>query len=117
MKVSARIFIAALLLIAFAACFFPLSQAQAQSDLEIEYVASDLWANMYDVAIDGNYAYCVLTYGLLIVDISTPASPSFVSKFYTSGDSEGVTVAGNYAYLADAEEESWKRSGGGGNRG
>lgn len=54
-----------------------------------------------DVRISGNYAYIPGDEGVRIVDISTPASPAMVGYSDASvGDSYGVEVVGNYAYVA-----------------
>jgi len=41
----------------------------------IQYVASTLWSDLRDVAVVGNYANCVLAYGLVILDVTEPLSP------------------------------------------
>ena len=56
------------------------------------------------VAVSGNYAYIADDYeptGLKIIDVSTPSSPSLTGSLNTDGESFGVTVVGNYAYLGD----------------
>ena len=60
------------------------------------------------VAVAGNNAYCVEQEyprgdedGLWIVDISIASNPTEVGFYDTPGDPWGVTVAGNYAYVAD----------------
>ena len=50
----------------------------------------------------GNYAYVADdSNGLVIVDVTNPASPTLKGNYYTAGYSMGVAVAGNYAYVAD----------------
>jgi hypothetical protein len=39
--------------------------------------------------------------GLVIVDVSNPASPTLKGSYNTAGSSHGVAVEGNYAYVAD----------------
>ena len=39
--------------------------------------------------------------GLVIVDISNPAAPVLKGSYATGGDSYGVAISGNYAYVAD----------------
>ncbi len=60
---------------------------------------------VYRIAVSGKYAYVANGYGgLRIVDISNPASPREIG-FYHAEDFDawgGVTVAGNYAYVAGA---------------
>src|SRR4030067_3539335 len=67
----------------------------------VEYVAATLWAGANDVKVVGNYAYCAFVNGLVIIDVSIPSSPTFVSQFYIQGNGLGIFVSGNYAYLAD----------------
>jgi hypothetical protein len=56
----------------------------------------------YDVAVSGNYAFMADdSYGLTVVDISDPGSPSHVVTTGSSGGPAwGVDVAGDYAFLA-----------------
>ncbi len=68
---------------------------------DIEYVGSTLWCSVHDVKVSGNYAYCAFLNGLVILDISNPTTPLFVSQFYTHGYAYGVYISGNYAYIAD----------------
>jgi parallel beta-helix repeat protein len=58
----------------------------------------------YDVVIRDGYAYVADgSYGLKILDLSSPESPELVGAYATSGSAQGVVVEGNYAYVADAE--------------
>ena len=41
--------------------------------------------------------------GLQVIDISDPANPQRVGGYDTAGHAYGVAVAGNYAYVADAD--------------
>ncbi len=53
------------------------------------------------VAVSGNYAYSASGYnGLLVSDITSPASPLFVSHADADGYAVDVAVSGDYAYIA-----------------
>ncbi|WP_321420665.1 PGF-pre-PGF domain-containing protein [uncultured Methanomethylovorans sp.] len=53
------------------------------------------------VAIKDNYAYVASIFGgLLILNISDPAAPTFVSNYVTD-DAQSVDISGNYAYIAN----------------
>jgi hypothetical protein len=57
----------------------------------------------YEVALSGSYAYIADGSGgsgLQIIDVSDPANATFKGSYNTPGDSIGVTVSENYAYLA-----------------
>ena len=45
-----------------------------------EYISSALWSGMKDVAYADGLAYCAVEYGLVIVDVSDPSAPAFVSQ-------------------------------------
>jgi len=70
-------------------------------------------AGAYAVAIAGNYAYVAGGFPahypnsrasyLVVVDVSTPASPTEVALTNTPGWPESVAVAGNYIYVAEGE--------------
>jgi PGF-pre-PGF domain-containing protein len=56
-----------------------------------------------DIAVAGNYAYLIDYWnGFVIVDVSDPSSPAFVYSNYTY-NALGVTIEGNYAYVATAD--------------
>ncbi len=70
---------------------------------EADYIAPGFYAN--GVAVSGNYAYVVFDadgyWGLQIFNISNPTSPNTVGTYNDQDIPVGVTVSGNYAYLAD----------------
>jgi hypothetical protein len=54
------------------------------------------------IAVSGYYAYVAnVGYGLEVVDISNPASPSRVAVYDTPGSAYDVVISGLYAYVAD----------------
>lgn len=56
---------------------------------------------IFDVSINGNYAYLACGTSLRIIDISTPSSPSQVLE-YSNCVPRGVFHDGTYLYLANA---------------
>lgn len=60
-------------------------------------------SSFHDVAIAGNYAYCVGDYGLDIIDILSPSSPRLAASYPDSSDNrvsyQEVEVANNRAYV------------------
>jgi hypothetical protein len=80
------------------ALVFIVAGASAQ---EVEYVGSTLWTGVNDVEVVGNYAYCAFVNGLVILDISDPASPMFISQLYLQGIGYDIDVEGNCAFIAD----------------
>ncbi len=57
-------------------------------------------SDAYGVAISGNYLYIAVSHaGLDVYDISTPASPEFISNVDLDGYANKVEVSGNYAYV------------------
>ncbi len=69
---------------------------------KIDFVNS-IGGSAYGVAVQGNYAYVGEGRNLLIVDISTPASPSKVGHVTLPGLIMSVALFGQYAYIADYE--------------
>jgi len=74
------------------------ANAKAQS---IEYMGSTLWTGARDVEIVGDYAYCAFRNGLVIVNVSNPASPSFMTRLFCRGSGEGIYISGIFAYMAN----------------
>lgn len=66
----------------------------------ITYQGSCLWSHMNDICFAGDYAYCAMHHGLMVVDISDPANPVTVYQHYISeGEGNDIAIAGQYAYL------------------
>jgi len=74
--------------------------AQSQNG-NISYIGSTLWCKPRETTVRGNYEYCVFPHGLLIVDVSDPTSPQYVSKCYIPGNGKAIFVSGGYAYIAN----------------
>ncbi len=62
-------------IVAMLALTFSTNSVQAQN---LEIVSSTLWADLYGVEVSGNYAYCLYTNGLQVLNITDPASPMLV---------------------------------------
>lgn len=58
-----------------------------------------------DVHIEGNLAYCAsATYGVDIIDISSPSNPILCENYDTPGYAHAVFARSNHAYIADGRE-------------
>lgn len=76
------------------------SIAEGQS---IEYIGSTFWSGVNDVVVRGDYCYCAFLHGLVILDVSSPAEPIFVSQLFYQGEGNGIFISGDYAFLADGD--------------
>ena len=56
---------------------------------------------VYGVAVSGTRAYVGVAGGLLVIDISTPASPVIAGSVDTPDNAAGGAVSGTHAYIAD----------------
>ena len=75
--------ISTLILIILTAILLSISQpVHAQG---ISYLGSTLWSGACDIKVPGHYAYCAFFNGLMILDISNPFNPVFISQYYTGG--------------------------------
>lgn len=68
----------------------------------IELVTS-LGGRAYGVAVQDNYAYVGEGSSLLVLNISTPSSPSLVGRLAMPGKVMDIALFGQYAYVADAD--------------
>jgi hypothetical protein len=57
----------------------------------------------YGLAVQGNYAYMGEGRNLIVVDVSTPSSPSRVGKITLPGIIQDIAIFNNYAFVADTE--------------
>lgn len=58
--------------------------------------------NAQDVAVDERFAYIASAgQGLRVIDVRDPAETTEVASFDTGGEAIGVTLAGDFIYLAD----------------
>ncbi len=90
------------------ALFF--SSALADSDpYPIEYISSTLWTGGAEKAVQGDYLYLGMRYGIMIVDISDPSIPSVVStlEFYNHANSAAIGVQGDYLYAVNRGDSSF----------
>ena len=99
------------LTIAFSVLFFiafAASPAVSQDSFSnVELVGRIPFGSPKAVAADNdkfhldNYLYGVDGIGLRIIDVSDSDNPTLIGFFYTPGESQGVCVSGDYAYVAD----------------
>ena len=57
----------------------------------------------FGVAVQGNYAYIGEGRNLLVMNVSTPSSPSQVGRVLLPGVVRGIALFGQYAYVADED--------------
>jgi hypothetical protein len=69
----------------------------------IEYTGSAACADINDVRVMSNYAYCLTSSDLKIFDITQPNHPIFVGQIGFIGQGDGIYLTGNYAYLATGD--------------
>jgi hypothetical protein len=74
--------------------------AEAQN---IDFVGMGMWRSIWDMKIQGDYAYCAFQKGLVILDISNLDSVAEIGKLFCYGFGWGIDVLDNYVYLADQE--------------
>ncbi len=92
---------AAILLSGFIILLFVIGSPLFAETMAAAPVGSTLWSAMQDVAVNGNYAYCSMENGLVVVDISNLSEPQFVRQITPdSGMALGSMIAGNYLYVA-----------------
>lgn len=76
-----------------------LLRSYAQQGWNVELVGFMVGV-VYDVHVEGRYAYCAKGAGLVILDVSDPTAPARVGQAF-SGSALDVQVSGGYAYVAD----------------
>jgi PGF-pre-PGF domain-containing protein len=64
-------------------------------------LASRFDGEIFNVAVTGDYAYAADNATFLIMDITDPASPTFVGSYETPDSIYDVEIAGDYAYVAN----------------
>ena len=75
--------------------------ATAEADeLTLDLVATTLWSGVNDIAVEGDYAYLALNYGLVVVDISDPANPVETARLFLEGKNNGLDASGNIVCVA-----------------
>ncbi len=74
--------------------------AESQEQIGISYFNSAMWQGLTGFEKSGDYLYCTMYYGLLVLDVSDPSNPEFVSQlFMDKGKGVCVKVYGNIAYV------------------
>ncbi len=94
---TSRIILSAFILVGLS---FGLAFGADVDSVEINLVGTGLWSYIDGYAIEGDYAFCAMKFGLMIVDISDPANPVAVSQYYLPvGNGVDVAVSGKYLFL------------------
>jgi len=69
-------------------------------EIEVDLVSAfDTDGQANDVEVEDGYAYVVEDHGLLIIDISTPSSPSLAGNYSIENETFCVAVEDDYAYV------------------
>ena len=74
----------------------------AASASDAEQIASLMWSYPKDAAVEGDYAFCTVEYGLIVFDISSAGDPVEVSRLFMADPSrraEEIVLYGDYAYI------------------
>lgn len=53
-----------------------------EDSIQLQYAGSALWSGRHDILLDGDYIYCAMTNGLMIIDASEPVLPTTLSQTY-----------------------------------
>ena len=67
----------------------------------IDYVTSLLWTGLYDVQAEGDIACANFVNGVVILDISDPSMPEFISRLPLADPDRQIYCADNYLYVAN----------------
>jgi hypothetical protein len=78
-----------------------LGWAPALMAQQLQFLGSSLWNDANDIEAVGHYAYLSYPSGLMIFDVSSPASPVYAGKLFCDGKGYKLDISGNYVYLAD----------------
>jgi len=68
--------------------------------VDITYQGSGIWSYINRMVVEGDHAFCAMNHGLMIIDISDPAQPVEISKYYIEqGAGRDILISGDYAYF------------------
>jgi hypothetical protein len=88
-------------IVAILAYTFCSKSVEAQN---LEFVSSTLWTDVYSVEVSGNYAYCLYSNGLQILDITNPVSPVIVGSAFFPTNDGALKISGDYAYIVSGSD-------------
>lgn len=66
-------------------------------------LVSAIGGSCFGIAVQGNYAYVGEGRNFLVLDVTTPSSPSKVGRLTLPGIIRGIALLNQYAYVADEE--------------
>jgi hypothetical protein len=93
---------ARLFLLSFLCCACLAVPLSAQDSLNVTKLGEIALDGVNDVHVRGNYAYAIEALrGLLVIDITDPASPVGVGSCSLSSPATALTISGDYAYVAN----------------
>ncbi|PKK84678.1 MAG: hypothetical protein CVT49_02320 [candidate division Zixibacteria bacterium HGW-Zixibacteria-1] len=76
-----------------------------------EYLGSALWTFAHDIRVENDVAYVCFGPGLALFDVSNPADPQLLSRYYMQKGTGGIDIANGYLFMADPgrrDEALWK---------
>ncbi len=69
------------------------------ADFEVTPRGNTLWALSHDVAVSGDHAFYVMSYGLEVYNVLNPSNRVLVSRLLLPGDPKDIYIQGAYAYI------------------
>ncbi len=73
--------------------------ASQEAEMSITLAGSTLWQGMADAVVSGNRAYCWMSYGLEVVDITNPATPVILYRYPYPAFNAELAIVGNALYV------------------
>ena len=74
------------------------------AETPLEYVSSDLWADMEELVADGDYLYAGFPYGVGVFDISDSSDVIMVEWYYIGSEVGGIVLEGDRLFAAAGDK-------------
>ncbi|HEX2896719.1 MAG TPA: T9SS type A sorting domain-containing protein [candidate division Zixibacteria bacterium] len=79
------------------------NKASLSNDPQLEVTRSGLWSAMMDFIVEGDFAYCAMINGIMILDISDLENPKWYSQCFLNDITWQVSKGGNFLYATTRE--------------
>jgi len=69
--------------------------------VKLKYISTTLWSVEHDIIVIDTIAYCAYNKQLVVLNVTKPEKPVFISRMMTRDYTYGLDIVGNYAYIAN----------------
>lgn len=103
MLLTSRLFTFKVLVILILSLFAGKIQSAVAQEVKLDFSRTGLWSVMMDFVVEGNYVYCAMINGVMILDITDPEEPELLSQLFINDIAWDIAFHRDHLYIATRE--------------